>query len=189
MLVLARADAGGYPLRPVTLYLDELVASAVRRWMFSPPSARHRASVVSAREFRLPGDEHLLKRMLVNLGQNAVQHTQSGGASRSASSNRSAIAIDVTDEGSGIAAEDRDRIFDRFVPTRPGTSRIRKRPGTARSRGGFAEAHGGSLTLHRAARPEPPSASSCLRLSWVVQSYDAGDIIAFIWRSFADTYT
>ena len=30
MLVLARADAGGYPLRPVDLYLDEVVADCRR---------------------------------------------------------------------------------------------------------------------------------------------------------------
>ena len=60
--------------------------------------------------------------------------------------NGSAIAIEVTDEGPGIAVEDRDRIFDRFVQL------DRSRRGSGSGLGlpiarWIAEAHGGSLTL------------------------------------------
>jgi two-component system OmpR family sensor kinase len=146
MLVLARADAGGYPLRPVTLYLDELVAECCRSLDVLAAERGVTVRVTSPPEISFAGDEHLLKRMLVNLGQNAVQHTKSGGAVSISLSNGSAIAIDVTDEGSGIAAEDRERIFDRFVQL------DRARRGSGSGLGlpiarWIAEAHGGSLTL------------------------------------------
>jgi heavy metal sensor kinase len=146
MLVLARADAGGYPLRPVTLYLDELVDECRRPLDVLAAERGVTVRVSSPPEISFAGDEHLLKRMLVNLGQNAVQHTKSGGAVSISLSNGSAIAIDVTDEGSGIAAEDRDRIFDRFVQL------DRARRGSGSGLGlpiarWIAEAHGGSLTL------------------------------------------
>src|SRR5262249_31783415 len=92
------------------------------------------------------GDEELLKRMLMNLVQNAVHHTRSGGAVSISLSNGAAIAIDVTDEGPGIAEVDRERIFDRFVQL------DQSRRGSGSGLGlpiarWIAEAHGGSLTL------------------------------------------
>ena len=55
MLVLARADAGGYPLRPVTLYLDELVAECWRTLdVLAAERRRDRASDVAVRKFPLP---------------------------------------------------------------------------------------------------------------------------------------
>jgi signal transduction histidine kinase len=146
MLVLARADAGGYPLQPVTLYLDEVVTDC-RRTL--DVLAAQRDVILKATlqpDVAFVGDEELLKRMLVNLVQNAVHHTRSGGTVSIALSNGSAIAIDVADQGGGIPAEDRERIFDRFVQL------DRSRRGSGSGLGlpiarWIAEAHGGSLTL------------------------------------------
>jgi signal transduction histidine kinase len=116
MLVLARADAGGYPLRPVALYLDELVADS-RRGLDVLALERG----VTIRADHLPetpfeGDEELLRRLVVNLLQNAVQHTPSGGEVV-VTIERTPRMIDlcVADGGRGIPAADRERIFDRFV--------------------------------------------------------------------------
>jgi signal transduction histidine kinase len=75
-----------------------------------------------------------------------VHHTQTGGTVSIALSNGSAIAIDVADQGGGIPAADRERIFDRFVQI------DRSRRGSGSGLGlpiarWIAEAHGGSLTL------------------------------------------
>jgi two-component system OmpR family sensor kinase len=146
MLVLARADAGGYPLRPVSLYLDELVNDCRRTLDVLAAERNVSVRAQSLPEIPFVGDEELLKRMLVNLVQNAVHHTRAGGVVSIDLSNGSAIAIDVTDEGSGIAAEDRERIFDRFVQL------DRSRRGSGSGLGlpiarWIAEAHGGALTL------------------------------------------
>jgi two-component system, OmpR family, sensor kinase len=146
MLVLARADAGGYPLRPVSLYLDELVNDCRRTLDVLAAERNVSVRAQSLAEIPFVGDEELLKRMLVNLVQNAVHHTRAGGVVSIDLSNGSAIAIDVTDEGPGIAAEDRERIFDRFVQL------DRSRRGSGSGLGlpiarWIAEAHGGALTL------------------------------------------
>jgi signal transduction histidine kinase len=146
MLVLARADAGGYPLQPVTLYLDELVAECRRTLEVLAAERDVALRTTSLPEIPFIGDEELLKRMLMNLVQNAVHHTRSGGAVSITLSNGSAIALDVTDQGPGIAAVDRERIFDRFVQL------DQSRRGSGSGLGlpiarWIAEAHGGSLTL------------------------------------------
>jgi signal transduction histidine kinase len=146
MLVLARADAGGYPLRPVSLYLDELVSDCRRTLEVLAADRAVILRTLPLPEIPFVGDEELLKRMLVNLVQNAVHCTRAGGAVSINLSNGSAIAIDVTDEGPGVAAEDRERIFDRFVQL------DRSRRGSGSGLGlpiarWIAEAHGGSLTL------------------------------------------
>jgi heavy metal sensor kinase len=146
MLVLARADAGGYPLRTVHLYLDELVIDCRRTLDVLAAERDVSVCTESMPEVPFVGDEELLKRMLVNLVQNAVHHTRGGGTVSIHLSNASGIAIDVTDEGPGIAIEERERIFDRFVQF------DQSRRGSGSGLGlpiarWIAEAHGGSLTL------------------------------------------
>ena len=57
----------------------------------------------------------LAAQVITNLAANAAKHTQRGRIRLSArSATDDAIAIEVTDTGSGIAWEERERIFDRF---------------------------------------------------------------------------
>jgi signal transduction histidine kinase len=147
MLVLARADAGGYPLHPVNLYLNDLVDECRRA---VDVLARERGVSVRAAipaDVLLRGDENLLRRMLLNVIQNAVTHTRGGGTvTVDVAPNGRQIAIRVHDEGAGIPEADRVRIFDRFVQL-----------DAARRSGGaglglpiarwIAEAHAGSLEL------------------------------------------
>ena len=116
MLVLARADAGGYPLRRVNLYVNELVSECQRAVEIL---ARERGVAIRTSvpdEVPFLGDEGLLRRMLLNLLQNAVTYTRRGGAvSVDVSPNGRDLHIRVTDQGPGIPDSDRARIFDRFV--------------------------------------------------------------------------
>ena len=116
MLVLARADAGGYPLRRVNLYLNEVVSECQRTVDIL---ARERGVTIRTSapdEVPFYGDEGLLRRMLLNLLQNAVTYTRAGGAVNvDVSPNGRYLSIRVTDEGPGIPDGDRARIFDRFV--------------------------------------------------------------------------
>ena len=147
MLVLARADAGGYPLRPVNLYLDELVSECRRTvdLLAAERGVTIRSSPLP--ETPLSGDEDLLRRMLLNVMQNAVQHTPEGGAVTIAvSPNGRTTAIHVSDQGKGIPQQDRQRIFDRFVQL----DAARRGSGTGLGlpiARWIAEAHGGSLEL------------------------------------------
>jgi len=147
MLVLARADAGGYPLRRVHVYLNE-IADDCRRTVDVLARARNvRVETAAPKDVPFSGDDELLRRMILNLLQNAVQHTREGGAVRvEVSPNGSRVAVRVTDEGRGIAEADRVRIFDRFVQLDAARRGAGAGLGLPIARW-IAEAHGGALDL------------------------------------------
>ena len=147
MLVLARADAGGYPLHPVHLYLNDLVDECRRA---VDVLARERGVAVRASvaaDLPMRGDESLLRRMLLNVVQNAVAHTPPGGAvTIDVEPNGHQVAIRVRDEGAGVPEADRVRIFDRFVQLDAARRSAGAGLGLPIARW-IAEAHGGSLEL------------------------------------------
>jgi heavy metal sensor kinase len=120
MLVLARADAGEYPLRLVDLYLDELVTECARALDVLARQRRVRIVVGQLPEIELRGDEDLLRRLVMNVLQNAIQHTTCDGeVVISAGRSHDQVSIRITDGGRGVADADRDRIFGRFVQLDP----------------------------------------------------------------------
>jgi len=147
LIVLARADAGGCPLRPVDLYLDELVDECRRGVDLLAAARGVTVRTRAAGEIPIRGDEDLLRRMITNLLQNAVQHTpESGAVTVEAGAADGLATIRVSDAGAGIAQADRERIFDRFVQLDP----ARRAQGTGLGlpiARWIAEAHGGTLTL------------------------------------------
>jgi signal transduction histidine kinase len=79
------------------------------------------------------GDEDLLHRAIFNLTLNAVQASPAKGEVRveaaildgepfGAGFEPGSVAVRVSDEGAGIAADIRDRLFDPFFTTKPGGS-------------------------------------------------------------------
>src|SRR5205809_1183876 len=159
MLVLARADAGGYALRPRDLYLDEVVADCRRAVDVLATERGVAIHSTGSPEIPFRGDEDLLRRLVLNVLQNAVQHTPAGGAvAVDIRQDRDAVRIRVTDEGAGIPAEDRERIFDRFVQL----DAARKGQGTGLGlpiARWIAEAHRGTLTLEQS---QPGATTFCV---------------------------
>ncbi len=147
MLVLARADAGGYPFRPIDFYLDDAIDECQRAVGLIAADRRVALHVTGASDVPVRADTELLRRLVVNLLQNAVQHTPPGGAvAIDVAVNGAEVGIRVTDGGAGIADEDRARIFDRFVQLDP--SRRGEGAGLGLTIAKWiAERHGGSLTI------------------------------------------
>jgi heavy metal sensor kinase len=147
MLVLARADAGGYPLRRVNLYLNEIATDCQRSVEIL---ARRRGVTIqmSVRDdVPFCGDESLLRRMLLNLLQNAVTYTREGSSvAVDVSPNGRHVYVRVKDEGAGIPEHDRARIFDRFVQLDAARRSEGAGLGLPIARW-IAEAHGGRLEL------------------------------------------
>lgn len=150
MFVLARADAGRYPLRKAALYLNDLVEEGARAGGVLGANKGVRVEVADAPESPFHGDEDLLRRMLLNLLDNAVRHTPSGGLVRlGLTSQPGQYQLTVSDTGPGIPAEARSRVFERFY--RADKARSRSEDGGAGLGLAIASwivhAHGGSLEL------------------------------------------
>ena len=149
MLVLARADAGGYPFRMVDVYLGELVAEAVRTVTVFAQARAVSIEIVNAPsdDEMVFADEDLLRRLMLNVLQNAIRHSPAGGDVRIViDKGATTWAIRVVDEGPGIPAADRERIFERFVRLDPARTESGAGLGLPIARW-IAEAHGGSLTI------------------------------------------
>jgi heavy metal sensor kinase len=150
MFTLARADAAGLPLDRASLYLDELVADCVKEAAVLAQSKGVDLKVSGPSDLELRGDEGRLRDMLMNLLDNAIRHTPSGGRVRVELTARpDALEVAVTDSGEGIPEAEHERVFQRFV--RLDASR---RPGEGAGLGlpiarAIAEAHGGTLVLAR----------------------------------------
>jgi signal transduction histidine kinase len=70
------------------------------------------------------GDERHLDRIVLNLVSNACKFSRPGGVVRVAvGSDREGIWLTVSDQGIGIAPQDVDRIFDRFIQVESSSTR------------------------------------------------------------------
>lgn len=114
MLSLARADAG-LPLTQQPVELDDLVLDAGRQLCLLADAAALRARVGPIEPARVVGDADALKQLLLILIDNAVKYTPPPGDVRLALTTTGQTAVvEVTDSGIGIAADQIDRVFERF---------------------------------------------------------------------------
>ncbi|MGH9111086.1 MAG: sensor histidine kinase [Acidimicrobiales bacterium] len=166
LLLLARADEHTLQLRRRPVDLDDLVFDEARR-LRDATELRIETTAVSAG--RVNGDPTSLRRVLRNLGDNAARHARRHVAF-ALGEHDGAVQLDVDDDGPGIAAKDRHRVFERFV--RLDDARDRDGGGSGLGLAIVAEvvsAHGGAITITDSglggARfevrfPRPPSAGA-----------------------------
>ena len=112
LLLLARADANRQaPRRPTDLARVAVEAAAE----LGPVAEGHDVHV-DAQEAVVDGSRDELHRLALNLMENAVRHTPSGTRIRvrTRSADDEAVLV-VEDDGPGVPAELRDRVFERFV--------------------------------------------------------------------------
>ncbi len=146
MLVLARADAGGYPMLRAEVDLDAVVGDCVREQ--APRAAAKEIRLSSRLEpISVTADEALLRRMFGNLLANAVIYTPPGGTVDVTMAQRpGAVTVRIADTGPGIAPEDVERVFDRFVRLDPARAEGGAGLGLSIARW-VAELHGGQVDL------------------------------------------
>jgi len=115
MLALARADAGRQLIHLDELYLNDLLEECCHALKKVAASKNVRLEIDSPEDCPFLGDEELLKRMIVNLLDNAIRYTEPGGyVVIRLTSDPSGVKISVSDTGIGIASSDFERIFQRF---------------------------------------------------------------------------
>jgi heavy metal sensor kinase len=151
LFTLARADAGQYPLAQTDFYLDELVSDCGRN-MRTLAAAKHiKFGCVNAGEMPIRADEILIRRMIVNLMDNAIKYTPTGGTvSVHCGRGQSQYTIAVSDSGPGIPEQLRLRVFERFFRVDNSRSRAGNDGGAGLGLSisrWIAEAHQGRLEL------------------------------------------
>ena len=155
MFTLARADAGQPGLQRTQFYLNELLADVARAASVLAARKNIQIDVSLADEARFEGDEALLRRMLLNLLDNAIRHTEDGGKVQITLEPRAGqYVVRVGDTGGGIPPQDQPHIFERFYRADKARSRAETIAGSGAGLGlpiarSIAEAHHGSLELER----------------------------------------
>jgi signal transduction histidine kinase len=147
LLRIAQMEAGPRLAGMGQLDLGELLENL--RALYEPvlDDTQHPFSFRLGEGLRLDGDPQLLLRLFANLLDNAIKHTPEGTAIRVTAERRGEhIAVSVVDEGSGIPAEDRARVFRRFY--RREQSRTTPGSGLGLSlASAIAELHGATIVL------------------------------------------
>ena len=110
LLLLARADERALTIAQDDVDVDDLLGAEIER-QSRETSLMIRADVTPT---RVVGDTGGLSRMLRNLLDNAVRHAKSEVVVTLHACGEHAVLI-VDDDGPGIAPDDRERVFDRFV--------------------------------------------------------------------------
>ena len=124
-LHLARAEAGGYPMRPVDM-ADILVEAVDDLWPQSSAREVKIKTVGVNREYLVAGNRSLLTRALVNLVGNAIKFSHRGDqiicevSLQADASGASRVVCTVADKGIGISPEAVGDLFKRFRSIRGG---------------------------------------------------------------------
>jgi heavy metal sensor kinase len=152
LFTLTRADAGQYPLNCRDLYLDELATDVLRRTRSLAIAKGVTLTSSIQPELPLSADEDLLRRMLLNLLDNAIKYTPAGGMINvDCRVDGNSYVLRVSNTGSGIPVELQSRIFERFFRADKARSRAEGDTGGAglglSIARWIAEAHHGRLEL------------------------------------------
>ena len=115
LFTLTRADAGQYAIAASNFYLEELVNDCVHSIRALALGKKVALAAEPMEECPILADEGLLRRMLLNLLDNAIKYTPEGGrVTVSCRRHGNEYALSVSDTGTGIPADLQARIFERF---------------------------------------------------------------------------
>jgi signal transduction histidine kinase len=150
LLLLARADEHGLPLRRTPVDLDDLVlAEGQRLRVETVPGVGQRPRVDTSRvaAARVDGDPAALRRLLHNLADNAASHGH-GRVGLTLGVEDGWAVVHIDDDGPGVPAAERARVFERFVRLDDARARSGGRSGLGLAIvAEIAAAHGGSVVI------------------------------------------
>jgi heavy metal sensor kinase len=120
LLTLSRATSGATPLCVEAVDLKELADEVVAYLSVLAEEKGQTIVVEASGAPRCEGDRMVLRQALINLVDNAIKYSPTGGYIRVRTSVApTGASLEVIDSGPGIAPERRSRIFDRFYRGAP----------------------------------------------------------------------
>ncbi len=163
LLVIARADSGQTEIRRENIFVMQLVREAASLLDVLAEEKGQNLSLDGDEFAEVQGDRVMLRRVLINLIDNAIKYSPAAGniGVRVLRIDCQIVRIEVEDNGPGVPSEHREKVFDRFYRIDEGRSRGTGGAGLGLSIAKWiAEAHGGSLELDC-----PPGGGCIFRLS------------------------
>jgi heavy metal sensor kinase len=149
LLLLARVDAGMLPLERQPIALENLLREIGEQ--MNVVAASHSVDIQCGEleSVILMGDREHLRRLILNLVDNAIKYTEAGGSvTLSLKADRIWACVAVVDTGVGLSKEDRQHIFNRFHRSTETRFRDAKGVGLGLSIAqSIAEAHGGRIEV------------------------------------------
>lgn len=126
LLDLSRIEAGASALRIENIAVEGFLADIAESVAMVEAGKQLEYEInVSPSDLTVPADPERLRQIITNLLQNAIRHSPFQSTIQLlAWQVEDEVKIDVVDAGPGIAAQDRERVFDRFVKgntAHPGT--------------------------------------------------------------------
>ncbi|MEN3315522.1 MAG: hypothetical protein V7605_1756 [Acidimicrobiaceae bacterium] len=145
LLSLSRIEAGALRPERQAVPFDELVADRVHRLARMFRQVRIDVNL-PADQCVVDGDYSQLDQVVTNLLENAARHAPQGSTVRLDARRRAGeLEVRVSDEGSGVAEWERDRVFE---PFRRGEGSTSSGVGLAICRA-IVDAHGGRISVER----------------------------------------
>ena len=149
LLNLARADAGRVKLQAQAFYWNDLLSECCRSVQSLAAARQIDLECRCAADTPFLGDEELLRRMTLNLLDNAIRYTPPGGkVLAELEAHEEGVRIRISDTGIGIGPDAAEHVFERF---------FRADKARSRGNGGFglglaivkwiAESHRGVVEL------------------------------------------
>ena len=148
LLDIAEAEAGSP--RGQMLPLDLAAFARDLADLYEPVAEEKGLTLTIATDparIEIRGDRHMLSRAVANLVENAVKYTPAGGSIAVTVTIEGGLArLTVADNGPGIPAEERDRVFDRFYRLEASRTTEGNGLGLSLARA-VVRLHGGTITL------------------------------------------
>ncbi len=152
LLYASRLQAGGIELSRHPVEVAALLRRVVAKMQGVSPAHPIRLQLPPEELPAVLADYDKIQQVLVNLVENAIKYSPTGGPiSLSAEPTSQEVIISVTDHGIGIAVAERQRIFDRF--SRLDSRYVRERKGAGLGLyicKAIVEAHGGRIWVEAA---------------------------------------
>jgi signal transduction histidine kinase len=146
ILGISEVEAGGARVRKDRIDLSALVLDLADSYRPSAEDSGHRLTSRIDREVKVDGNRELLAQLCVNVLDNALHHTPPGTEIGISLTNGEAVELAIEDDGPGIPAEERERVFGRFIRL----ERSRSTPGHGLGLSlvaAIAKAHGGEVRI------------------------------------------
>lgn len=114
LMLLARSDSGDYPINKTLFRLDAAVHEIFEDLQILAEGRSLSVHLKNCEAVNFFGDQLLIRRLLLNLCDNAMKYTSQGKIELSLKKAGANLEFVVSDTGCGIPAEDLQHIFDRF---------------------------------------------------------------------------